>query len=111
MRQFPRLPSREPREPGPGCRQRATARGFCRTSSLELLRTHDPGSLANDDELIGCNARDFLRRAVGPADREVGRPDSPETEMQATIIRGVEARLRGDLLCLRAGSVAGGHAG
>src|SRR5437762_5526707 len=94
-----------PRSPG-----RAATRRFCRTALSESLPTHDSGSLANDDELVGFDAGDLLGHAVGPADCQLRGRCRAETEMQAAIVRGVEARLRGHFLCLGAVAVTGGHA-
>ena len=70
---------------------------------VELLRSNDAGAFTNDDELIGGDVRDGLRRAVRPADRQVRGRRGAEAEMQTAIVGGVEARLRGDFLRLRRG--------
>src|SRR4029079_4947239 len=102
----------------PASRARAEALGQssrrCRfidsTPSRELLGADDSRTFADDDELVGGDTRDVLDGAAGPADAEVGGGRGPQAEMQAAIVRRIEARRRQDFLRLRALAVAGDYA-
>src|SRR5437899_8986353 len=69
--------------------------------STECLGAEDPSSFANHDELVGLDAGDLLGGAARPPDRQVGGRRDAQSEVQAAIVGGVEARLRRDLLRLR----------
>src|SRR5437899_9023826 len=73
----------------------------------ELFPAQDPRALADDDKLVGGHAADALRRPVGPPDRQLGGRRRSQPELQPAVAHGVEARLRRDLLRLRAAAVAG----
>src|SRR5258705_3497822 len=79
------------------------------TPSRELLRADDSRPFTNDDELVGGHAGDLFRGAAGPAHGEVRGGRGPQSEVQAAVARGVEARGRHQLLCLRALAVARDH--
>src|SRR5437899_9660097 len=77
------------------------------TPSAEFLPAEDAVSLADHDELVRFDAADRLGGAVGPPDRQLGGGRGAQPEVQPAVVHGVEARLRRDLLRLRAAAVAG----
>src|ERR1700694_3871869 len=77
----------------------------------ELLSADNSCPLSNGDELVCRDVWNRLRRAVGPADGQVRGSFGAESEVQATVVRGVEARLSGYFLCLAPASVAGDYTG
>src|SRR5581483_6825692 len=88
----------------------ATAKSAQRIALTEFLLANNALTLANDDEMVRWDVRDLLRRAVWPADGEIGAGRRAESEMQAAVISRVKTRLRRDLLRLRAIAVANGDA-
>src|SRR3954464_4613216 len=61
------------------------------TPSRELLGAHDSRPFANDDELAGLDAGRLLRGPARPADGDVRGGRGPQPEVQAPVVRGVEA--------------------
>src|SRR4051812_44276813 len=96
---------RWPPRPGPVSGDVASFRLLCG----KLLPAEDSAAFPNDDEVVRLDARDLLRRSARPGDGQVGRGRGSESEVQAPVVRGVEARLGGPLLRLRAPAVTGHH--
>src|SRR5262245_17466593 len=57
---------------------------------------YDARAFANGDELVRRNAGNHFARPARPEDLDVHGRDLAEAEMQARIVRGIEARLADD---------------
>ena len=64
----------------------------------EFLTPLDAWSLANDDEVIGFDVGNLLGQPIRPADSQIDGLAVAEAQVQAPVVRRIEARLR-----------AGGH--
>src|SRR5688572_14514440 len=62
----------------------------------QFLPAHNPRPFTDDDELVGFDPCNRLRRTVRPAHRHIGGRCRTQSEMQTAVVGGVKAGLRGD---------------
>src|SRR4030081_2920366 len=75
----------------------------------ELLSADNSRSFSNGDKLVAGDVCNRLGGAVGPADGQVRDTFGAESEVQAMVVRGGEARFCSHFLRLAPASVAGNY--